>query len=332
MNRSAAVGRSICRTGSVRSSSLIEIAGNTPAIADLLWMITMIRLLILGLLFSGTLAAADETLFYPWPDLAPGETDRSTGTTLPTRVQESPAITRVVDIRRPTITVHRPTIESNGTAVLILPGGGFGKVVPDLEGSETAVWLGELGITTFVLNYRTTSNDHPPDEPLWKRPLQDVQRSIRWLRAHAARWNLQSNQIGLLAFSAGGQVGSLLITADQPAYDSIDEVDQQSFRPDFAMLIYPWQIYDANSDALLPPIKVTGQTPPSFIVHTHDDPSTSLGSVYLYAAMKRSNVPAELHVYENGGHGYGSLGRPNSNIGTWSDRAVDWLRLRRSQN
>ncbi len=289
----------------------------------------MTRLFLLVLLVAPAIAQADDRpVFFPWPDLAPGETELVTGTTLPMREQDHPPITRVVDIRRPTIAVYPPTKDPNGTAVLVLPGGGFGKVVPDMEGSEVAIWLGELGITTFVLNYRTTSKDRHSDEPVWKRPLQDAQRSMRWLRVNAAKWNLKSDRIGLLAFSAGGQVGSLLITADQSAYESIDEVDQQSYRPDFAMLIYPWQIYDSKTDALLPQIKVTGQTPPSFIVHTHDDASTSLGSVYLYAAMKRHDVSAELHVYENGGHGYGSRARSNSNIGTWSDRAVDWLNLR----
>jgi dipeptidyl aminopeptidase/acylaminoacyl peptidase len=94
------------------------------------------------------------------------------------------------------------------------------------------------------------------------------------------------------------------------------------------MLIYPWRIYDSKAEALLPEIDVSKNTPPSFIVHTHDDASTSLGSVLLYAAMKRNDVSAELHIYENGGHGYGSRDRPNSNIGSWPDRAVDWLQRR----
>jgi acetyl esterase/lipase len=290
----------------------------------------VMRLLVLiSLLSAPAIARADDdTLLFPWPDLAPGETERATGTTLPMRPQDNPPISRVVDIRRPTIAVFPPSNDANGTAVLVLPGGGFGKVVPDMEGSEAAHWLGKLGITTFVLNYRTTPKEPVANEPNWKRPLQDAQRSMRWIRANASKWNLQTDKLGLLAFSAGGQVGSILITGDHSAYEAIDGVDQQTYRPDFAMLIYPWRIYDAKTDALLPEITVKKKTPPSFIVHTHDDASTSLGSVLLYAAMKRHDVPAELHVYENGGHGYGSRNRPNSNIGTWSERAVDWLKLR----
>lgn len=269
--------------------------------------------------------AQDTQPIFVWPDLAPGETERTTGTMLPMRPRDNPPITRIEKIRRPPMTVYPATEKANGAAVLILPGGGFARVVPDLEGSEAAEWLGKLGVTSFVLNYRTRL-DSAEDEPAWLRPLQDAQRAMRWIRANASRWDLKRDKIGLLAFSAGGQVGSILITANEAAYDPIDKVDQQPFRPDFAMLVYPWRIYDPASDALLPQIKVSEKTPPSFIVHTHDDASSSLGSVLLYAEMKRYNVPAELHVYENGGHGYGTRDRPNSNIGSWPDRATDWLK------
>lgn len=268
--------------------------------------------------------AQDSQPIFVWPDLAPGETERASGTTLPLRPQDNPPIIRVEKIRRPPMSVYPATKNANGAAVLILPGGGFGRVVPNLEGSEAAERLGELGITSFVLNYRTRFGDGK-SEPDWLRPLQDAQRAMRWIRANASKWNLKKDKIGLLAFSAGGQVGAILITADKASYESIDTVDGQSYRPDFAMLVYPWRIYDKASDGLLPQIKVTEKTPPSFIVHTHDDASTSLGSVLLYADLKRNNVPAELHVYENGGHGYGTRDRPNSNIGSWPDRATDWL-------
>jgi len=105
----------------------------------------------------------------------------------------------------------------------------------------------------------------------------------------------------------------------------MDDVDRFSCRPDFSLLIYPWRVYDDKTSALLPEIRIHDQTPPAILVHTHDDASTSLGAVMLYAGLKKHNVPAELHVYENGGHGYGTRAKPNSNIGTWPDRATDWL-------
>ena len=225
------------------------------------------------------------------------------------------------------MSVYPATKNANGSAVLILPGGGFGKVVPNLEGSEAADWLCDLGVTCFVLNYRTRLPNNA-QEPGWKRPLQDAQRAMRWIRENSDRWNLDRDHIGLLAFSAGGQVGAILITDEEASYKSIDKVDEQSFRPDFAMLVYPWNMYDKNTDKLMSAIQVNENTPPSFIIHTHDDGSTSLGSVLLYADMKRKKVPAELHVYETGGHGYGTRNRPNSNIGSWTDRATDWLERR----
>ena len=210
--------------------------------------------------------------------------------------------------------------------MLILPGGGFGKVVPDMEGSEAAAILNKLGISAFVLRYRTKKESRDPG---WKRPLQDAQRAMAMIRASAEKWKLDAEKIGLFGFSAGGQVAARLLT-DQGklAYDSVDNVDETSHRPDFAILIYPWNMYDKTTDQLVPEIKVTKEVPPTFIVHTHDDGSTSLGSVLFYVGLKKAGVDGELHVYRNGGHGYGTRPRPNSDIGTWSHRLVDWLKNR----
>ncbi len=262
-----------------------------------------------------------------WPDLAPGETARDTGTTQPTRKGENPPITRVVNIRRPTLEVFLPK-NPNGTAILILPGGGFIKVVPDMEGSEAAPFLNRMGIAVFVLSYRTNETK-AADEPSWRRPLQDAQRTMRLIRSRADEWKIQPDRVGVLGFSAGGQVGSILHTAvGSAAYEAIDAIDTQSYRPDFSLLIYPWQILDKKTGELLSEIRLTEKSSPAFIVHTHDDRSSSIGSVLFYAGLKRHNVSAELHIYENGGHGYGMRSRKNSNIGTWPDRATDWL-LRR---
>jgi acetyl esterase/lipase len=273
-------------------------------------------------------AEGDGSSMFVWPKFAPGETSLETGTKQPNRPDEKPPVTRVVKVRRPGLDLFLPERNPSGTALLILPGGGFGKVVPDKEGSEAAPWLNSLGIAAFVLSYRTNEVT-PKDEPAFVRPLQDAQRALRLLRANAEKWNLKSDRIGVLGFSAGGQVAAVLHTADgKAAYESLDEIDKRSCRPDFSMLVYPWRVYDSKTDALLPQIKFTKETPPAFIVHTHDDASTSLGSVLIYAGLKRNGVPAELHVYQNGGHGYGMRAVPNSDIGTWPDRATDWLKRR----
>lgn len=264
------------------------------------------------------------TTFPLWPDLAPGETSRETGEVQPFRADEKPPVTRVTKIRRPTIDLFLAD-NPNGTAIVVLPGGGFGKVVPDKEGSEAAAWLNAHGISVWVVSYRTNEVT-PKDEPAWLRPLQDAQRTLRLIRSEADDFGIDKTRIGVLAFSAGGQVGAILHTADGvAAYDAIDDVDKESCRPDFSMLIYPWRAYDEATQSLLPQIKVTRKSPPAFIVHTHDDRSTSLGSVLIYAGLKKHNVPAELHVYGNGGHGYGMRPVEGSDIGTWPARASNWL-------
>ncbi len=259
-----------------------------------------------------------------WPGLAPGETSDAEGTAQPPRPGENPPVTRVVGIRQPTLDVFLPK-KPDGRAILILPGGGFAKVVPDKEGSEAAPWLNQLGIATFVLRYRTNEAT-PKDEPAWKRPLQDAQRSLRLIRAHAQKWNIDPEKVGVLGFSAGGQVASILHTAEEAAaYETVDAVDEHSCKPAFSLLIYPWRVLDPATDDLLSEIRITKTTPQAFIVHTHDDRSSSLGAVLIYAGLKRLNIPAELHVYVNGGHGYGMRPVKGSSIGTWPDRATEWL-------
>lgn len=273
------------------------------------------------------LAGEKPSKLFVWPDLAPGESSRETGTNQPPRKGEDPPVTRVVKIRRPSVDVFLPQIP-NGTAILVLPGGGFSKVVPDMEGSEAAPWLNKLGIATFVLRYRTNETT-PQDEPSWKRPLQDAQRTLRLIRARAATWNIDKDKVGVLGFSAGGQVASILHTAKGVAkYEPIDVNDRQSCQTNFSLLVYPWQVQNKQTGKLMTPIKPAKDSPPAFIVHTHDDRSSSMGAVLIYAGLKQHNVPAELHVYANGGHGYGMRSRAGSHIGTWPDRATDWLRLR----
>lgn len=270
---------------------------------------------------SFQVARGDEPLSI-WPDLAPGETKKSRGKAQPNRVNETPPITRVVEITEPTMTIHlapRP----NGAAVVILPGGGFGKVVPDMEGSEAAPFLNKIGISVFVLSYRTKSKS---DVNGWLKPLQDAQRAISLVRSRAKEWKLDPAKIGLFGFSAGGQVAvRLLCDNGRKAYPRLDKVDDIEHRPNFALLIYPWNLYDAKADGLVDGLVIPKNCPPTFLVHTDDDASTSLGTVCIYMALKKQRVPAELHVYGNGGHGYGLRPRTGSQISTWPQHATNWL-------
>ena len=270
---------------------------------------------------SVSLVRAEEALDV-WPGLAPSETTRLVGEKMPARRGENPPITRLVNITRPTMTVHKPA-QPNGTAAIILPGGGFAKVVPDLEGTEAADWLNRHGVTAFVLSYRTTADNKTPG---WVKPLADAQRALSLIRSQADRWGIQKGRLGIVGFSAGGQVTARLLSGgEQKTYDQIDAADQVSHRPDFAILVYPWNMYDAKQDALIEGIQVPRDCPPTFLVHTHDDRSSSLGAVLFYAGLKKHNIAAELHVYGNGGHGYGLRPRPDSEISTWPSHAAHWL-------
>ena len=133
-----------------------------------------------------------------------------------------------------------------------------------------------------------------------------------------------------MGLSAGGQLAALSLTRfDQPSYPARDAIDAHSCRPDFGMLIYPWRLVEQNSNQLISALTINEETPPAFLVHTHDDSSTSLSSVAFYTKLKTHKVSAELHLYETGGHGYGLRPVANSIIHTWGDRAIDWLGRRK---
>lgn len=284
-------------------------------------MTRCLHAVVLFLLASTAIGIANEPQDV-WPALAPDETTRSVGDVQAFRPSEIPKVTRVTNITRPTFSVHRPK-QPNGTGIVILPGGGFGKVVPDKEGTEAAEWLNELGVTAFVLSYRTTTDKNTPG---WLKPLQDSQRLMSLVRLRSAEWGLKTDRIGLLGFSAGGQVAArLLSSGGKASYDRIDMVDEVSFRPNFSLLIYPWTIYDAKTDRLVEGVHVDKTCPVTFLAHTDDDRSSSLGAVLFYAGLKRHGISSELHVYGNGGHGYGLRPVAGSEISTWTSHATHWL-------
>lgn len=264
-----------------------------------------------------------------WPDLAPGETTKLKGETLPFRPEENPPVVRVSGITQPTLACYPPKVNSTGAAVLILPGGAFGRVVTNKEGSEIAEWLNGHGITAFVLSYRTIANDATKDEKAnaWKKPVQDAQRSLSLIRSRAAEWKLRKDRIGIMGFSAGGQAAARVICLDnERTYDSTDTIDSESIRPDFSLLVYPWNLTVGKEANLLPELTVPKDCGPVFLVHTHDDGASSLSSALFYVALKQQNIPAELHVFGNGGHGYGMRPVADSNVATWPTLAEPWLK------
>ncbi|MCA9130001.1 MAG: alpha/beta hydrolase [Planctomycetales bacterium] len=283
---------------------------------------------ILLIVLTFTRFAMAEGTLNVWPNLAPGETTSSMGSAQPAPANEQPPVTRIEGITKPTLTIHLAN-KPNGSGIVILPGGGFGKVVPDKEGTEAAAWLNDLGFAAFVLSYRTKQGSV---EAGWERPLQDAQRAMALIRHRAGQWGLDQNRIGLLGFSAGGQVATRLLSAGEKlTYPAIDAVDHVSHWPNFVLLVYPWNIYDPGRRDLIEGISVPRNCPPTFLVHTDDDRSSSLGAILFYRGLKELGIPSELHVYGNGGHGYGLRAVQGSQISSWPNHAAHWL-LRLQQN
>jgi len=272
---------------------------------------------------SGLLADEPETLLV-WPDGAPGETGEIGPETATTTGE--PPVTRITNVTEPTLGLYpAPADKANGCAVVICPGGGYNILAYDKEGIEVAEWLNTLGVTAVVLKYRVPRRD--PNEP-HAAPLQDVQRAMRLVRQNAEDWSIDPNRLGVLGFSAGGHLTVMAGTQwDRMTYDPIDDADELSCRPDFLIPIYPAYLNGPEADGQLSElVRVTDQTPPTFIAITQDDSNRAIYAALFFVALKEAGVTTELHIYSQGGHGYGL--RPSENpVSTWPDRCADWMRL-----
>jgi len=270
-----------------------------------------------------------------WPAGAPDEA----GNIGPERSRMSPSLDRkqvevteptrmITGVTNPTITIYRPSGENNtGTAILICPGGGYWNLYWELEGEEVATWLNSLGITGMILKYRVPRRPDEPEKQPARRPLQDAQRAVSLVRSKAAQWGISPERIGMIGFSAGGHLAIATATSfHQRTYHPIDDIDETSCRPNFAILAYPGYLKANDKDELAPGLHVPPDTPPVFLVHGSDDIiSPPEHSVVMYLALKRAGVPAELHIYANTTHDFGVRinDRPYSK---WTEFCARWLR------
>jgi acetyl esterase/lipase len=242
---------------------------------------------------------------------------------------------------RPTLTIYRAR-QPSGASVVVAPGGGYGALASNHEGRQVANLLNAAGVTAFVLKYRLGPRYHHPIE------LGDAQRAIRLVRARAQEFGLASDRIGMMGFSAGGHLTATAGTHfDAGKADASDPIDRVSCRPDFLILAYPVISFDPtiahggsvrnllgeNPDPKLieelsNDLRVTPQTPPTFLFHTNADTGVvAENSVRFYLALRRNKVPAELHIFENGPHGVGlALGDPA--LSEWPVLLTNWLRGR----
>ncbi|SHN11905.1 alpha/beta hydrolase [Mucilaginibacter sp. OK098] len=216
---------------------------------------------------------------------------------------EGRSVIRLADIINPTIKIFTPK-NANGTAVIVCPGGGYGILALDLEGTELCTWFNSIGVTAILLKYRVPAL---PGKLRYEAPLQDAQRALGLVRFNAAKWGIKPDHIGIMGFSAGGHLSALVSnTYDKRTYPQVDAADEVSCRPDFTILTYPAYLIDEKEEGkLAPEIKVTEKTPPTFIMQTEDDPINVENALYYYLALKKVKVPAEMHLYPKGGHGYG---------------------------
>ncbi len=262
-----------------------------------------------------------------WPSGAPGEqpNPKPEGdlTTAKDRDVGGKPVIRIGNVSNPTLTLYTPKGANTGAAVVVFPGGGYYILAIDLEGSEVCDWVNSIGISCILVKYRVPKSGPFPKS---SAALQDAQRAVGMVRSHAEEWHIDPHRIGVLGFSAGGHLAASLSTHyDQRLYDPIDSADKLSCRPDFAVIVYPGYLALENQNyAPNPDIHPTAQTPPTFLVQAEDDEVHVENAVVYFLALKNAHVPAELHIYAEGGHGYG-LRRTALPVTTWPQTAEIWL-------
>ena len=233
----------------------------------------------------------------------------------------------VLYVDYPTLTVYpAPADQANGCGVVICPGGSYNVLAWQHEGVELAEWFNSIGVTAFILKYRVPRRI--PDNIHWE-PMQDVQRAIRLVRHNAEKFNIDPERIGTLGFSAGGHLVVMSgVQFDTTCYEPVDEADAVSARPDFICPIYAAYMADGYKDnvaALGPLITVTKNTPPTFMAVTWDDTFRGAQSALLFSRLREHGVPAELHAYAKGGHGYG-IRESGNPVSQWHHNLEAWLK------
>ena len=239
-----------------------------------------------------------------WPGKAPGETKELPPEGLQKQKDEKDTIKRLANVSEPTIAIYSPAKEkANGTAVIVAPGGGYSILAIEHEGTQVCEWLNSLGVTAVLLKYRVPRRTGQTPDNL--AMIQDAQRAATLVRSMQTELGINPDRIGMLGFSAGGHLTACACLMKKRMYDAVDKMDESySHEPNFGLLIYPGGVIDEGG-ALKPEFEVAKDSPPMFFAHSSDDGVSSENSVALYLALTKNKVPAELHLYASGGHGYG---------------------------
>ncbi|HEX3356253.1 MAG TPA: alpha/beta hydrolase [Tepidisphaeraceae bacterium] len=260
------------------------------------------------------------------PDAKPTTQPESQSTASSPFIAAGKPVVMVENVSRPTMTVYSPKESNTGAAVVVFPGGGYKKLAIDLEGTEICDWLTSRGITAVLLKYRVPADWVGPyaESPA---ALQDAQRTLGLVRFHAAEWHIDPHKIGVIGFSAGGHMVAATSTHfDKRSYAAVDAADKESCRPDFAIALYPGHLWNEDEGFVLNPnVPVTSKTPPTFILQAENDPVDPVyHSLVYYVALKKAGVPVEMHLYAEGGHGFG-LRRTKLPITGWPALVEKWL-------
>jgi acetyl esterase/lipase len=258
-----------------------------------------------------------------WPHPQSSAEPESDATTAKDNLVAGKPLIRLANVSNPTITLYSPKGTSSGAAVVVFPGGSYRILAIDLEGTEVCEWLNSIGVTCVLLKYRVPNSGPYPKS---SAALEDAQRAVGMVRAHAAEWHIDSQRVGVLGFSAGAHLAAALSTHfDHRLYDRVDAADELSCRPDFAVIVYPGYLALSEQNfAPNPEIHVTDKTPTTFVVQSEDDPVHVENSTVYFLALKNAGIPAEMHLYAAGGHGYG-LRRTNLPVTTWPQSVETWL-------
>ena len=256
-----------------------------------------------------------------WPGKAPGDTADLPAEALQPDKPGQMTVARLGNVSIPQIAVYSPPADrANGCCVVVAPGGGYSILAIEHEGTDVATWLNALGVTAVVLKYRVPKR--PGQSPDNLAALQDAQRAVGLVRQNAEKWKIDPARVGILGFSAGGHLtANLIASAEKRTYEPIDAADSLSCRPDFAVMIYAGGLTEKTGE-LKPTVAVTKANPPTLLVHASDDNSDQ--SVAYYRALLANKVPAELHLYQGGGHGFG-MRTDKGPTSDWPKRAGEWM-------
>jgi acetyl esterase/lipase len=231
-------------------------------------------------------------------------------------------VTRVSNVTDPTLTVYKPA-SANGTAMLVFPGGAYKWLSMDIEGSEVCDYFGRAGITCVIVKYRVPQ----PDAARYQQPLQDAQRALGLVRLHAKEWGIDPEKVGVIGFSAGGHLSAAISNNfKERSYKKVDAADEQSCRPNFAVVLYPGYLAAGKDDGTVSAeVMPSSETSPTFLFQTEDDSARVENSLAYYWALKKAKVLAEMHIYSEGGHGYGLRPKINPVTEVWPKLALKWL-------